>query len=205
MLLRQTIIDRQPDNQDEIPDQNPQIQNLIQQQASQTQISPQLSQNLAEINQLIVNQINSRDQIDKQTVMNLLQNLLRTQGITQKEIQMLDDYLAEVNSIGKTRNKTQQKMEQNIEWKEIKGFSKYEISNTGLVRNKKTQRVLKPRENHAKTLQVCLTRDGEKKQINQTISKLVAFNFLENPNNSKLVKHKNNNIQDNSVQNLYFQ
>ncbi|KAL4501542.1 hypothetical protein ABPG72_018593 [Tetrahymena utriculariae] len=102
------------------------------------------------------------------------------------------------------QNKTQQEMEQNIEWKEIKNFPKYEVSNTGLVRNKKTLRVLQPRIKNKNIFTVNLQRDGDK-PMNQTISRLVAFHFLENPNNSNIVRHKSKNFQDNSLQNLYFQ
>ena len=43
-----------------------------------------------------------------------------------------------------------------------------------------------------------LTRVGDK-PVNKTVSRRVAFHFLENPNNSDVVKHRNKNIRDNSV------
>lgn len=85
-------------------------------------------------------------------------------------------------------------------FKEIEGFSNYEVSNFGNVRNKKTGRVLKPKKNNCGYLEVSLRKDGKKKMF--YVHRLVAIDFIENPRNKKEVNHINGIKTDNRVENL---
>ncbi len=99
-------------------------------------------------------------------------------------------------------------------WKDIKGYGgKYKISNYGDV-------VSLPRfkQNHSKLQEVpikviskytnkkngyvyvYLCNDGKYKNIR--LHKLVAENFIDNPNNYKQINHKDGNKKNNRVDNL---
>lgn len=87
-------------------------------------------------------------------------------------------------------------------WKSINGFSNYEVSNFGNVRNKTTEHVLKPRLCKNGYTQVSIKSDEKEKFINQYVHRLVAVAFIENPENKPEVNHKDGNKQNNSVINL---
>lgn len=82
-------------------------------------------------------------------------------------------------------------------WKSI-ADTKYEVSDTGLVRNSTTGKLLKPKL--LKYLTVGLCTDGKSKDV--AIHRLVAELFLPNPNNFPVVKHLDNNKHNNMVSNL---
>lgn len=105
------------------------------------------------------------------------------------------------------------------EWKDIKGFDGYQVSNLGRVRscNKITftkmhgerhwkDRVLKQkiqgRSNGRKDCRVILWKDGTPYTI--LVSRLVAFTFLDADINNKqlTVNHINGNSLDNNINNL---
>ena len=93
------------------------------------------------------------------------------------------------------------------EWRAIQfkfGLSKYEISNTGKVRYKghiDTLKGNKPGKNGS--FSVNLTTDKNiAKEIR--IHHLVAYTFLENPENKPYVLHKDEDGSNNSVNNLIF-
>jgi hypothetical protein len=86
------------------------------------------------------------------------------------------------------------------EFRVIKGFQNYEISNFGNVKNNKTGRILKPGINSHGYKNVTLYIDG--KYFHKKIHKLVAEHFIENPHNKNNVDHINNNKLDNNVINL---
>ena len=65
------------------------------------------------------------------------------------------------------------------EYKTIKGYSKYEVSNFGNVRNFKTHRILTPKRNSTGYMLVNLYKDYKSKSF--TIQKLVCEAFLEKP------------------------
>jgi hypothetical protein len=61
------------------------------------------------------------------------------------------------------------------EYKTIEGYSKYEVSNFGNVRNCKTHRILTPKRNSTGFMLVNLYKDYESKSF--TIHKLVCETF----------------------------
>jgi hypothetical protein len=84
-------------------------------------------------------------------------------------------------------------------WKVTNGFENYEVSSYGNVRNKSTQRHLKPAISSG-YLHVVLC--GNDKPKNLYVHRLVCLNFIANPENKKTVNHKNHNTLDNHVDNL---
>lgn len=85
-------------------------------------------------------------------------------------------------------------------YKAIKGYSNYEVSNKGNVRNFTTKLVLKPGLNKDGCYSVCLS---QKRKVNQfKIHRLVALTFLKNPKNKKFVDHIDQNRQNNIINNL---
>jgi hypothetical protein len=87
------------------------------------------------------------------------------------------------------------------EYRVINGFSKYEVSNMGNVRNRLTGKCLKPGLNHDGYHQVGLTDDCKKSKTLR-VHRLVAGAFIDNPNNKKIVDHINNVRTDNRRENL---
>lgn len=78
-----------------------------------------------------------------------------------------------------------------IEWKIVKDYPDYLVSNTGLVKSTKQVEhiILKPSLNHKGYLYVVLyNKNGSK---NKRIHRLVAETFISNPNNLPQVNHKN--------------
>lgn len=87
------------------------------------------------------------------------------------------------------------------EWRPCPDFEeKYEVSNTGHIRNKKTMKTLKPCYNQ-KRAQVNLTIQG-KVQVSVLLHQLIARAFIPNPNNYQVIDHISRDTTDNSVTNL---
>ena len=82
-------------------------------------------------------------------------------------------------------------------------YDNYAISSFGRVKNTKTGKVLKARDNGHGYLLVCLCEDGVKKT--HLLHRLVACAFLENPNDKEFVDHIDNNPQNNHISNLRLQ
>lgn len=86
-------------------------------------------------------------------------------------------------------------------WKqiEIDNFTKYEISNNGIVRNINTKYIYK-QFNRNGYYTVNLNSDNIRKHF--SIHRLVAQTFIDNPNNYEIVNHKDGNKLNNNVENL---
>lgn len=86
-------------------------------------------------------------------------------------------------------------------YKNIVGYEDlYEVSDTGLVRNKATGKILKPLKNNRGYLHVRLYKDGIGKF--KLVHRLVAEAFLPNPLNLSEVNHIDENKLNNNVDNV---
>lgn len=100
-------------------------------------------------------------------------------------------------------------------WLDVKGYEGlYQVSNLGRVRA--PQKVIKGgRYNCLRTLKECILKQypnkfgylfvrlsKQGKYKNFRVNRLVAMAFIPNPNNLPVVNHKNENILNNSVDNL---
>ena len=85
-------------------------------------------------------------------------------------------------------------------WKTIEKFPNYEVSDTGLVRNIKTQMVLKPSTTVYGYEQVGLYNFPAYSLCR--VNRLVASAFIANPNNLPYVNHIDGNKRNNKASNL---
>ena len=90
----------------------------------------------------------------------------------------------------------------NVEWKSLDflGYSKYEVSNRGKVRNKKSKKEIKPTL-RAGYDRVGLTGDN-KKQSTQTVHVLQAKTFIPNDEKKPTVDHIDRITSNNNLENL---
>lgn len=87
--------------------------------------------------------------------------------------------------------------------KDIKGFEgRYTISNLGIVRSLLTNKILKPHITKMGYARVNLRLAHSRKYKSFLVHRLVAKNFLANPNNYKEINHKDCNRLNNNVTNL---
>lgn len=87
-----------------------------------------------------------------------------------------------------------------IEWREIKGFENYLVSNIGEVKNRKTNLVLRQYANPKGYLQVWLRNGLIRKKL--FAHRIVAIAFIDNPENKQQINHKDGNKKNNTVDNL---
>ena len=86
-------------------------------------------------------------------------------------------------------------------WKVISDFPNYSVSDTGLVKNNKTNKILKPYINKNRGYcYVKLQQEGRQKGIH--IAQLVARCFIPNPYSKKTINHIDGNKSNNCVENL---
>jgi len=89
----------------------------------------------------------------------------------------------------------------NIEyWRLIDGYSNYEVSSHGRVRNNQTDRIFVPQIVTLGYLNVTLCKGGNQKVY--YIHRLVASAFLPNLENKPCVDHIDNNKQNNHLNNI---
>lgn len=87
--------------------------------------------------------------------------------------------------------------------KNIKGFEdRYTISNLGIVRSKLTNIIMKPSITKFGYARINLRYKNSRKFKSFFIHRLVAQNFLENPNNYKEINHIDCNKLNNCIENL---
>ena len=77
----------------------------------------------------------------------------------------------------------------------------YFIDIEGNVYNKDKKK-LTPQKHTGGYSKVCFWDKNKKKRLNRFIHRLVAINFIDNPNNYKYVNHINGDKTDNRVENL---
>lgn len=88
-----------------------------------------------------------------------------------------------------------------MKWKIIKDFPDYQVSSTGLIKSSKSKdKILKQSLDTRGYPQVTLYHLGKRKNL--MVHKLVANAFLSNPNNYRVINHKNGNKCDNRIENL---
>ena len=85
------------------------------------------------------------------------------------------------------------------EWKESSHVN-YEVSNQGRIRNRSTERIMKPYLDPHGYYSFRLANN--KVQTKKYLHRLVAEAFIENPENLKLVDHINRDRLDNRIENL---
>lgn len=86
-------------------------------------------------------------------------------------------------------------------WKQVEGYEdRYLVSSLGNVYSLKRNKLMKPKVDKYGYLCMRLF-DGDSKK-DWTVHRLVAINFIPNPENYPVVNHKNEDKQDNRVENL---
>lgn len=89
----------------------------------------------------------------------------------------------------------------NIEWKDTYIYGEqYQVSNTGMVRNKITGHILTPQEDKKGYMRVRLSLHDKK--ATAKVHRLVAVAFIPNPKRKPQVNHKDTNKHNNNVENL---
>lgn len=86
------------------------------------------------------------------------------------------------------------------DWRVIPDFPNYAVSDTGLVKNLKTGRILRPGVHRQGYLLVWLSDHGLR--YGKSIHRLVTEAFIPNPDGKSQVNHKDGNKTNNHVDNL---
>lgn len=83
--------------------------------------------------------------------------------------------------------------------REIPNYKGYFATPDGRVYSEKVKRFLKPR-NHRGYWSIGISVDGKKKTA--TVHRLIAFAFVDNPENKKVINHKDGDKKNNNISNL---
>lgn len=90
----------------------------------------------------------------------------------------------------------------NERWKTIENYPKYEISNLGHYRNKKTKRIMKNTDNrNLKAIYINVCRDGKQYHISLARAVYQAFGIEELDKNRRVV-HLDGDYRNNRIENL---
>ena len=87
-----------------------------------------------------------------------------------------------------------------LEWREVKEYSNYEVNQFGEIRHKTRKKILKPRSNNGGYQYVNFKING--KNINFAVHRIVANAFIPNPNGYTEINHKDYDRTNNCVDNL---
>ena len=87
-------------------------------------------------------------------------------------------------------------------WKPIKDFPGYEVSDKGNIRNAKTGKLLSTKHQDRGRLYCMVTMKCNGGYITKTVHRIVAEAFIPNPGGGTQVHHKNRDKSDNRVDNL---
>ena len=88
-----------------------------------------------------------------------------------------------------------------MEFYDLKNYEGlYQINKNGEIKNIKKNSIIKPYINNKRYLRICLRKDKQKKQY--SIHRLLAIQFIPNPNDYPLVDHIDNNKLNNDLENL---
>jgi len=90
-----------------------------------------------------------------------------------------------------------------IEWRLIPSLIRYEASNTGLIRNSKTLKILKP-QNNIYGYYVMTCRPEPCKQINIRVHRAVAEAFLGKCPDGFVINHIDGDKHNNNIENLEY-
>ena len=94
---------------------------------------------------------------------------------------------------------TYQKIKNDM-WKKIKDFETYSVSDKGEVRNDETGLVLRQREDKDGYLTVNLHQNKRRRFAG--VHRIMAETFIPNPNNLPQVNHRDENVKNNTLENL---
>jgi hypothetical protein len=87
-------------------------------------------------------------------------------------------------------------------WRNIDGYDNYAVSNHGRIKNINTGRILKLGKDVNGYLYIDLSKNCARKKFK--IHRLVASEFIDNPENKPFVDHIDNDIVNNNVNNLRY-
>ena len=85
-----------------------------------------------------------------------------------------------------------------MEWRTYTEFPRYSVSDTGLVKNNETGKVLKPQTEKNGYLRVLLCP----RKKHRSVHRMVALTFIPNTENKPCINHIDGNKQNNNVSNL---